>query len=385
MNRKRSVSLFDAGFCLWLACCVLKESSGAVHISTLLSIGQIVAILIMLIHEIDSHYGYRLSDAIMIAVIGLFGISAVLSKHFTLEMALLIVFFARHQNIKRLTFIAATTLAAAVLFVLSLSIIGLTPDGSLEAVNSRQARYSFGFEWPSRLPNYLLAIGLYYVTSKEDQTSNYSMLLFIVLSYCAFLLSDSRNPFLCSLLLGVGVQFSRLATRHNTAKWCFKCFVPIFVVGALLMIILSWIYDPSVPFLYGVNRVFSNRLLFSHAAFLTECPSLLGSSTFTSTTDPISVGYLDSSYLRLLFYYGVIPTVVLLGLLSHLLWLAVKEQNFFVAVCLTVIALHSVLEGQLIALQFTPCLLFLPDSIRWLCHERKGDEREGMHDAESRK
>lgn len=382
---KCPTGLFDVGFCLWLVCCVLKESSGAMCVPALLNIGQIASILIMLINEAGSRYRYRLSDVIMIAIIGLFGISAVLSRHFTLEMALIVVFLARHQNIKRLTLIAAVTLVAAVMFVLSLSVIGLTPDGSLEAISSRQARYSFGFEWPSRLPNYFLAVGLYYVTCKEDQTSNYSVLLFIVLSFCVFLLSDSRNPFLCSLLLGAGVQFSRLATRHNSVRWCFMCLVPIFIVGAFLMIVLSWIYDPTVPFLYGVNRLFSNRLLFSHAAFLTEFPSLLGSSTFTSGADPVGVGYLDSSYLRLLFYYGIIPTVVFLALLSHLLWLKVKQHSYFVALCLIVIALHSILEGQLIALQFTPCLLFLPDSIRWLCRERKGDEREETHAVERRK
>lgn len=375
MAKKQSTSLFDAGFCIWLVCCVLKESTAAAYLSTLLDMGQIAAISVMILHEISSCCRYRLSDVVMMAIAGLFAISAILSHNYTLEMAILIIFMARHEDIDRVASIAASTLAVTVFFVFILSASGLTPDHSLEAISSRQARYSFGFEWPSRFPNYILAIGLYYVTCKKEQTSNVVVVLFVVLSYFVFQLSDSRNPFLCSLLLGMGVPLARLATRYNPVKWCFKCATPIFAVGALLMVVLSWIYTPSVSWLYSLNRLMSNRLLYSHAAFLTEFPSLLGSSTFTSIVDPISVGYLDSSYLRLVFYYGIIPTALFIGLLTYLFWFTVNQDNYFITVCMIVIAAHSILEGQLISLQFTPCLFFLPSSIRCLCREYSCEEQ----------
>lgn len=349
-------------FCLvgWLVCCVLKESTVDYYFDVGLDLLQIACIAGMLLNEINKNATYRRFDFIFLLVIAVFAITALVSKSLTLLQATIIIYLARDSNYRILFKLSFITLSVALLAVCSLSFLGVIDPGIL-IEDADRTRASMGFQWPSRVGNYVLAILLFYVLWKQKDASPFVLVLILAISALVYFITAARNPFMLTLAMVAAVLFLQVFSRSiTTGKLCMALFIGIALV-IVWYCCLSVFYNPASALEYDLNRAFSNRLLFARNAFRYNGFTALGCELLASgDTDPYVQGYLDSSYLRIIGYYGVIVAGVVLIALCFITKRVVETKNRYLVLCLALILVHGILEGQLYALQFSPLFFLIP-------------------------
>lgn len=353
-------------FCLagWLICCVLKESTIDYSFDIGLDLLQIACIAGMLINEIGKNATYRKFDFLFLAVIALFAVTAFVSKSLTLLQATIIIYLARDADYGVLFRLSFVTLTIVLTAVCTLSFFGAIDPGIL-IEDADRTRASMGFQWPSRVGNYVLAILIFYVLWKQKASSPFVLVLILAVSALVYFITAARNPFMLTLVMVVAVLFLQLFSRAiTTGKLCRALFVGIALV-VVCYCCLSIFYNPASALEYDLNRAFSNRLLFARNAFRYNGFTVVGCELLASSdTDPYVQGYLDSSYLRIIGYYGVIVAGVVFLALFFITKRTIETKNRYLVLCLALILVHGILEGQLYALQFSPFFFLIPSLLK---------------------
>ena len=322
-------------FCLagWL------ESTVDYYFDVGLDLLQIMCIAGMLLNEINKNATYRRFDFIFLLVMVVFAAAAFVSKSLTLLQATIIIYLARDSDYRFLFKLSFVTLSFALLVVCTLSFFDVIDPGILiEDVD--RTRASMGFQWPSRVGNYVLAILLFYVLWKQKDASPFVLMLIVAISALVYFITAARNPFMLTLAMAVAVLLLQFFSRSiTTGKLCIALFVGIALV-------IVWYCCLSV---------------FYNPASALDSFTVLGCELLASgDTDPYVQGYLDSSYLRIIGYYGVIVAGVVFISLCFITKRVIETKNRYLVLCLALILVHGILEGQLYALQFSPLFFLIP-------------------------
>lgn len=266
---------------------------------------------------------------------------------------------------RRLFLAALYALAAGIFMVVLLAGFDVIPKGFIGAGTDR-LRSSFGFQWPSRLPNFLLTITMIYVCTTKRRLPVRSALICLGLATLVYCDSNSRAPFLCTAAVLLVVLLCQRVPmpRGRWVPWACLGFLGIVVAGTFW---LAATYDPSVPWMASLNSAMSNRLLYSHNAFVSTGIMPFGSPLFSGESiDPRGVGYLDAGYLSLFFSDGWVFGCLWLACFAALLFWAARTKAWSVLVCLLLVAAQGAMESKVLALQYTPFLLLFPDAISWV-------------------
>lgn len=262
---------------------------------------------------------------------------------------------------RKLFDVAVWAMSLGAIVVVGLAAFGVISKGFI-GIDGSRLRSSFGFQWPSRLPNILLTIIMAYVCGHRSIKPAHAAVFgaFALLIYCD---TGSRAPFLCAIAILVGAlvveRIPRIGDRW--LPWACLGFLAVAFFGTFW---LAASYDPETPWMASLNRAMSNRLLYSHNAFVSTGILPFGSSLFTGDgVSPSTVGYLDAGYLSLFFSYGWVFGIIFMLSFGCLVFWAAKSHSWVMVICLLLIIIQGTVESKILALHFTPFLLLLPDAV----------------------
>lgn len=356
--------LFYLSWGIWVFLRILQESTLMFDVpSQEMKFAYIACLVVVLVKELLSKERYGARDLLFASFAFLLAVSAIRCGDKNLLYAVIFIYSARRIPLKRvlkftLFIIAATFFVIQILVFLELITEGMVGEGTV------RERSSLGFSWPSRAPNLILTMSLLWVCLRGEHVTWLELLVVVLAGVAAYTMTDSRNPLACTLLL---VVFTAILSKIRIgwrALWIASLFV---LLGCLAFSLLSAIcYSPDSSFFSWLNGVMSNRLLYSHNAFMYSDPSLFGNQLYQAIAfdaDPLTIGYLDSSYLRLLFTYGIVALMIVVLAYMLLLRKACLGNNYILVGCLWVVLVHGVMEGQMISLIYTPFLFGLGEII----------------------
>lgn len=284
--------------------------------------------------------------------------SAINGQDTVLLQGLVFAYCSRYCNFETAAKIFLVIISIVAFFAVATSLLGLIPNNVVYITG--RTRMSLGFIWPSRLPNLILTMACLYVYLKRDR-SRISVMVFIGICACVvFNLTGSRNPFVFTMLLLALTIFLKIAKLSSSSGFGFKVCIVAFAACAALSVGLSWAYDPSVWWMRELNSITTRRMYLSNLAFQTSPYSLWGTDVFLGANSE-EQGFLDGSYLQLWFYYGLIAFVLVIAAWTLLMRRAVMSGDGYLVVILLCLAFHSVLEGQLLVLEYTPFMLLIFD------------------------
>ena len=231
--------------------------------------------------------------------------------------------------------------------VFLLSLIGMIPN--LQYNRAGVIRNSFGFIYPTDFAShcfYLFLAISYLLKDKFIWTrSVFGVLLSaFIIKYC-----DARLNAL-SILLAT-VIFIYFYYSDGKKLKIFALLPYSAVVFASIVTYLSYKFSWSNPFLVSVNKLITGRLALGRNAFDTFGVHLFGTRNVQfigsggKTESVIGYNYVDSSYVQMLFTYGIVPVVLLLIIYVVASRKQYKDGQYLLVAILSLIAFNCMIEA----------------------------------------
>ena len=231
--------------------------------------------------------------------------------------------------------------------VFLLSLVGMVPN--LQYNRAGVIRNSFGFIYPTDFAShcfYLFLAISYLLKDKFIWTrSLFGVLLSaFIIKYC-----DARLNAL-SILLAT-VIFIYFYYSNGKKLKIFALLPYSAVVFASIVTYLSYKFSWSNPFLVSVNKLITGRLALGRNAFDTFGVHLFGTRNVQfigsggKTESVIGYNYVDSSYVQMLFTYGIVPVVLLLIIYVVASRKQYKDGQYLLVAILSLIAFNCMIEA----------------------------------------
>ena len=234
-----------------------------------------------------------------------------------------------------------------VVSVFLLSLVGMVPN--LQYNRAGVIRNSFGFIYPTDFAShcfYLFLAISYLLKDKFIWTrSLFGVLLSaFIIKYC-----DARLNAL-SILLAT-VIFIYFYYSNGKKLKIFALLPYSAVVFASVVTYLSYKFSWSNPFLVSINKLITGRLALGRNAFDTFGVHLFGTRNVQfigsggKTESVIGYNYVDSSYVQMLFTYGIVPVVLLIIIYVVASRKQYKDGQYLLVAILSLIAFNCMIEA----------------------------------------
>ena len=231
--------------------------------------------------------------------------------------------------------------------VFLLSLIGMIPN--LQYNRAGVIRNSFGFIYPTDFAShcfYLFLAISYLLKDKFIWTrSLFGVLLSaFIIKYC-----DARLNAL-SILLATVIFIYFYYSNGKKIK-IFALLPYSAVVFASVVTYFSYKFSWSNPFLVSINKLITGRLALGRNAFDTFGVHLFGTRNVQfigsggRTESVIGYNYVDSSYVQMLFTYGIVPVVLLLIIYVVASRKQYKDGQYLLVAILSLIAFNCMIEA----------------------------------------
>ena len=231
--------------------------------------------------------------------------------------------------------------------VFLLSLVGIVPN--LQYNRAGVIRNSFGFIYPTDFAShcfYLFLAISYLLKDKFIWTrSLFGVLLSaFIIKYC-----DARLNAL-SILLATVIFIYFYYSKEKKLK-IFALFPYSAVIFASIVTYLSYKFSWSNPFLVTVNKLITGRLALGRNAFDTFGVHLFGTRNVQfigsggKTESVIGYNYVDSSYVQMLFTYGIVPVVLLIIIYVVASKKQYEDGQYLLVAILSLIAFNCMIEA----------------------------------------
>ena len=231
--------------------------------------------------------------------------------------------------------------------VFLLSLVGIVPN--LQYNRAGVIRNSFGFIYPTDFAShcfYLFLAISYLLKDKFIWTrSLFGVLLSaFIIKYC-----DARLNAL-SILLATVIFIYFYYSKEKKLK-IFALFPYSSVIFASIVTYLSYKFSWSNPFLVSINKLITGRLGLGRNAFDTFGVHLFGTRNVQfigsggKTESVIGYNYVDSSYVQMLFTYGIVPVVLLIIIYVVASKQQYKDGQYLLVAILSLIAFNCMIEA----------------------------------------
>ena len=240
---------------------------------------------------------------------------------------------------------------AIVLGVFVLSILGVIPNLQFAQVRSSVLviRNSFGFIYPTDFAShcFYLFIAWVYILRKRLivlRTWVGLSLSFFIIQFC-----DARLNAL-SVLLATVIFILMYVTKERKFK-IYGILPYSAAIFSFIMFYLTYFFTWSSPLFVSLNNLFSMRLFLGKNAIDTYDIHLFGTTGvkfigYGGTTESVySYNYVDSSYIQMLFYYGVVPVVLLVLIYVIASKRFYKQGMFLFLALLSLITVNCMIEA----------------------------------------
>ena len=266
-------------------------------------------------------------------------------------MFLLLIVFLYKADLESILKIYTWTSLSFIVFIILLSLVNVIPN--LQFVQTRPVgvvvRNSFGFIYPTDFAShcFYLFTALSYLLRKKFillRTLSGVALAAFIIYYCDARLNAG------SILAATGI-FLYFYYRNKT-EWRLFGLLPFSAgIASSVMIYLSNKFSWSQPIYVALNNFFSMRLHLGHEALKKYGIELFGirGISFTGyggkTETVLNYDYVDSSYVQMLFTYGMIPVVILICFYIFQSWKLYRRKEYLLLTILSLVAFNCMFEA----------------------------------------
>lgn len=262
------------------------------------------------------------------------------------EAVRLVVFCAAFKNIdlkKSLKYTFWITLSGCILLVV-LAVTGLFGNMYIVDEGDRGIRYCFGLGHPNAFLLYVLGFGHTGIYLYWEKMKSWIYALIFLAGIWLYFLTNSRTGIiilLFSLLLSLFLAYGK---NIRNSRWVYIAGIAAFLFCVGMSVWMAY-YEPYEGPFYPYDRFFTGRI--------TSMNTLEGGGgilrNWSLFSRPENTKYFDMGYVRLFYWYGIIPGAVYVILYAMLIWQCYKKKNYMGFMMVLSFALYTMLEAHFIS------------------------------------
>lgn len=367
---KKNELLYFTAYIIWTAWYVLVQSSLYGNtmfngLSRKLILGLCAVIFLYKIIYCDK---YKVKELDIVAIVGVVTlISVFVSGNTMLALIFLLIIASKNIPFKKIVKVSLIEISLLTLFIVFSSKSGIIENYIFYRADGL-ARNSFGFNYTTFLGNYYLNIVLMYLYIRNNKIKYFDYMLILIINFYIYKQTDYRTGY---LLIYFSIILDFMITKTNISKKINLVLNPILSYCipfcAIISIGMSLLYDKSKSYFIFLNKVLSTRLELGKHAYLNYGLHLFGqkidmignTQVFNSSASTLDYNYVDCSYLQIALVYGIAILIIICVAYTFLCINEIKKHNILLCICILIIALHSVMDPQLIWSPYNVFLLAL--------------------------
>lgn len=275
------------------------------------------------------------------------------------EVIRLVMFIAACKNVDMqqcLKLVFYLTLSGCILIML-LSVTGIYGAVSLTQDYGRgsvETRYTLGMGHPNALHCMVWALTTLLLYLYGEKMKIYHYVVVLLINFGFFLLSDSKTSLLVSIFtvtlayMVAGKKYflvSKLSAIIGIITTVFSVGISVLIAGnAYRVYDYIWNLDrtPFTMFLVKLNALLNGRI-----RILVENDTFEGTiQTWRLFSRPENNRYFDMGWIRLFYWYGIIPACLFLVILLWIMIYFYKEKKYMAIMLIASFALYTVIEAH---------------------------------------
>jgi hypothetical protein len=279
------------------------------------------------------------------------------------EIVRLVAFIAACKNIsleKNTKVVFYVTLVGCAIVIL-LSVTGIYGSTAMIADFGRRVvekRYTLGMGHPNALHCMIWVLMVLYIYIYHNSMKAYHYLACFAINIVVYYLTDSNTGLIVgtfTLILAITMQYVK--SFHN-AKWVY-ILAGLFILGCLVFTILGAMFGDGVPVMYEIDDWINGRY---KSAFAIEDARLVNWKLFAA---PDNNEYFDAGFMRIFYWYGIIPAVLYFAMNFYLIYQSYKSKDYMLMVMVVVFAVYTLMEAHFISVYLLRNYLFVVMGYYW--------------------
>lgn len=339
--------------------------------------------LCMFLLVLEQLYFKRLSYKQLLGGILCLGLSLILLRRmmgqFSLLLFFLYIYCCRDIPFDEIAKFSFWILGLLLTGVIICSYLGVIPNYLDTLVIGRERHY-LGFTYALNASIIILNIMSLDLFIHRKNPSIFRTILWFVISLWCYFQTRSRLAFAMGIFV---LLVTYLTARHllsfRKMKWIAWGMVTSFINSAVGGILLTVLYDPDVRWMKKCNTILENRLALGKNALSTYGYKLLGirlqyvgnGLDIFGERKAGEYNYVDCLYISILQKYGILFLIAFIVLLTMTMFYLYKENNYFLMIVMTSIALRGLIDNTFFPLYFNTFWLLIGTEVFGRCSQHK--------------
>ena len=268
--------------------------------------------------------------------------------------------------------------------IIMLSVTGIYGTMSLVQDYGRghiETRYTLGMGHPNALQCMVWALTTLGLYLYGERMKWYSYLLVAVINVGFFLLTDSRTALLVTVLVMVLAYITKACNGifKKTAGICCMLATLLSVLGSIVIAanahrVCTYARYGMYPWYYKKAGINSTTIFFAKLDSILNgrIRALTENNAFEGTMDtwrlfsgPESNYYFDMGWIRLFYWYGIIPACIFLAALLLLMYYCYRKEQYMALVLIASFSIYTVIEAHAISVYLARNYVFFLMGMYW--------------------
>ena len=266
---------------------------------------------------------------------------------------------ARDIDLKKaMRFIFDVSLAGFALIAL-LSVVGIMGDISMVADYGREGgqelRYVFGFGHPNTLYGCAYALILLWIWLYGKKAGLWQFIVLLAINVVLYFITVSRTSLIIgmfTLMMAVIARFAK-PIRNWAVTYIFAGLITPAACVAFSVWCAKVAYIPRFVWrtrkdlrVWKLDDLLNNRIQDLYRGSQRHAGSF---ETWKLFSDRLSEEYFDMGWVRLFYWYGIVPAVLICLLVILLLFICYKKKDLMTAVILVSLSIYTLIEATFVS------------------------------------
>lgn len=260
--------------------------------------------------------------------------------------------------------------------IMSLSLVGIGGDISLTQDYGRgsvETRYILGMGHPNALQCMVWALTVLGLYLYGEKMKWYGYLVLLGVNVFFFLLTDSKTSLIAAAFAILTVFILKILKYKKTLKigMLLSIGTTILVIG-FSVFIASQAYRLYNYIWYGTNNWQTQILLKFDNVLTGRIRTLTGTTRWEGTiqtwklfSEPANNYYFDMGWIRLFYWYGIIPATIIVLLLIVWMIYCYKKEKYEVLAVIVSFSIYTILEAHAVSVYIARNYLFFLFGVMW--------------------
>jgi hypothetical protein len=186
----------------------------------------------------------------------------------------------------------------------------------------------------------------------------YHYIVCFAINIAVYYLTDSNTGLIIgtfTLILAIIMQYAK---NLQSTKWVYVA-AGLIIVGCIIFTILGAMFGDGVPVLHEIDDMINGRY---KSAFIFEDARLVNWSLFSA---PDRNEYFDAGFMRVFYWYGIIPAVLYFAMNFYLIYQSYKNKDYMLMVMVVVFSIYTLMEAHFISVYLLRNYLFVVMGYYW--------------------